>query len=165
MSNPTYITGDILTPNTSSEEVVVCHQVNCRGVMGAGLAKQVRQMYPDAYSAYKEKCDEIKRGQGGLGDVQFCYFLRSRYIIANIFGQDNYGRGRDRYGKKTRYTDYAALRRAFAHIAQVYPNDTIRIPYHMGCGLGGGEWTIVLQIIDEALVSNNVHVEIWKHPG
>lgn len=157
MNTIKYKTGDILTPNTTGREVVVCHQVNCRGVMGAGLAKQVRLMYPGAFAVYKEKCAEIKQGRGGLGDVQFCYYLsQSRYIIANIFGQDGYGRGRQ-------YTDYAALRKAFAHIAHVFPNATIRIPYKMGCGLGGGDWSIVEQIIKETLIANNISVEIWQY--
>lgn len=158
MNTIQYITGDILTPNTSGKTVVVCHQVNCRGVMGAGLAKQVRQMYPGAYTAYKEKCVEIKQGRGGLGDVQFCAYLnQSGYILANIFGQDGYGRDKQ-------YTDYAALCKAFTHIAQSFPNSTIRIPYKMGCGLGGGDWTVVEQIIKETLVANDISVEIWKLP-
>lgn len=158
MSAIKYITGNILTPNTTSQSVLVCHQVNCRGVMGAGLAKQVRQKYPGTYAAYKEKCAEIKQGRGGLGDVQFCdYLSQSGYILANIFGQDGYGRNKQ-------YTDYAALRKAFAHIAHAFPNATIRIPYKMGCGLGGGEWSIVEQIIEETLVANGVSVEIWKLP-
>ena len=159
MGTLTYRTGDILTPNTSARGVVVCHQVNCRGVMGAGLAKQVRQMYPGAYTLYKEKCAEIKQGKGGLGDVQFCYYLsQSGYIIANIFGQDGYGHSK-------RFTDYDALRKAFTEIAQTFPNHTIRIPYKMGCGLGGGSWPKVLRIIEEALVANEVQVEIWQLPN
>lgn len=151
-----FVTGDILSPNFGERCAIVCHQVNCRGVMGAGLAKQVRQKHPDVYTSYKVKCANIQDGLGGLGDVQFCSCLHdSGYILANIFGQDGYGRDKQ-------YTDYAALRKAFAHIAQAFPNNTIRIPYKMGCGLGGGEWPIVLKIIEETLVANGVLVEIWQ---
>lgn len=159
MSNLTYITGDILTPNKSDKRVVVCHQVNCRGVMGAGLARQVRQMHPYVYSLYRDKCHQIQSGNGGLGDVQFCSALeRGGYVVANIFGQDGYGRDKQ-------YTDYDALRKAFAHIVQTFPCDTIRIPYKMGCGLGGGEWTVVETIINETLVAAGFNVEIWKCPA
>lgn len=52
------VIGDILTPVENPDDlVVVCHQVNCMGVMGAGLAKQVRNRYPGVYRAYKELCD------------------------------------------------------------------------------------------------------------
>ena len=39
------VKGDLL----SSDVKIRCHQVNCRGVMGAGLALQVKQKYPEAF--------------------------------------------------------------------------------------------------------------------
>ena len=27
----------------------ICHQVNCKGKMASGVAKEVRERYPDAY--------------------------------------------------------------------------------------------------------------------
>lgn len=156
MAKLTYVKGDILTPNTGSGGVLVCHQVNCQGVMGAGLAKQVKHLHPGVYACYKDKCRLIKTGVGGLGDVQFCSALESYgYIVANIFGQYDYGKDRQQ-------TDYAALHKAFTCIAQTFPADTVRIPYKMGCGMGGGEWPVVLKIIEETLVANNVRVEIWQ---
>ena len=149
------VNGDILTPNTEDRGVIVCHQCNCRGVMGAGLALQVRNMHPGIYSLYRDKCRQIAAGIGGLGDVQFCSALSSSgYIVANIFGQDEYGRNR-------RYTDYDALRKAFTNIATGFPTYTIRIPYMMGCGLAGGDWEMVFGIIKETLVDAGVNVEIW----
>ena len=31
------IDGNILTPPTRNENTIICHQVNCRAAMGAGL--------------------------------------------------------------------------------------------------------------------------------
>ena len=39
---------------------IICHQVNCQGVMGSGLAKQIRERYPIVYEEYKKWCDESK---------------------------------------------------------------------------------------------------------
>lgn len=150
--------GDILTPNMTNRGVIVCHQVNCKGVMGAGLAKQIRDKYPDVYSMYKEHCRQIANGNGGLGDVQFCSVLeRSGYIVANVFGQDDYGRGQQ-------HTNYCALRRAFTIIAESFPGYIIRIPYKMGCGLGGGDWKTVYSIIHTTLIAAGIEVEIWQLP-
>ena len=30
----------------------ICHQVNCKGKMASGVAKEVRERYPDAYWEY-----------------------------------------------------------------------------------------------------------------
>lgn len=150
------IVGDILTPNNTDRVVIICHQVNCKGVMGAGLALQIKNKFPMVYKHYKDKCLQIENGIGGLGDVQFCSVLSENgYIIANIFGQYDYGRGRC-------HTDYNALKKAFNTIALAFPNFTIRIPYKIGCGLGGGDWSVVSQIIQSTLVDAGVEVEIWR---
>lgn len=147
-----YKHGDILTPNTSDRGVVVCHQVNCKGVMGAGLAKQVRMKHPHVYESYKKKCDA---GYAHLGDVQYVSCLDSdKYIIANIFGQIGFGRDKQ-------YTSYGALERACENLLDTFPDDIIRIPYGMGCGLGGGKWDMVLLIIERHL-SFIADVEIWQ---
>ena len=35
---------------------VILHQVNCQGVMGSGIAKQVREKYPEVYQHYVSEC-------------------------------------------------------------------------------------------------------------
>ncbi len=160
-----YYIGDILTPHNSGEAVIICHQVNCKGVMGSGLALHIRKHFPDLYIEYKIKCENNKSSKVMLGEVlyypvkhQECYFT-----IANIFGQDDFGR-------KGRYTDYNALEKAFKairHCAQptkTHKATTIRIPRNMGCGLGGGEWKTVFKIIDKELVQKGIPVEIWELP-
>lgn len=152
------IAGNILTPNKEARRALVCHQVNCKGVMGAGLAKQIKKAYPDLFSLYKHKCNQIQDGFGGLGDVLYYSAIDDAgYVIANIFGQDDYGTDK-------RYTDYAALEKAFTSIAADISGYTVRIPYQMGCGLGGGDWNEVLRIIDSTLVSKGIDVEIWQIP-
>lgn len=159
----TIIEGDILATNTSKKYVLVCHQVNCKGVMGSGLAKQIRTKFPKLFDNYCAKCSKAESSVALLGDVQFYDALfESGYFVANVFGQDSYGRDR-------RYTDYTALKRAFESIAYAVnlggEEWTVRIPYLFGCGLGGGDWTIVSQIIEETLIDNGVEVEIWKLPN
>ena len=148
--------GNILS-EPDSRPTIICHQVNCKGVMGSGLAKQIRDKHPEVYEAYKQKCSDIDRGIGGLGDVQFIpiYNVIVTHIIANIFGQYNYGRNR-------RYTDYDALRKAFRTLAKHHSGCVVRMPYKIGCGLGGGDWDIVSQSIEDELVSKGVNVEIWR---
>ena len=38
----------------SAKEQIIAHQVNCRGVMGAGLALQIRNKYSEVYEEYSE---------------------------------------------------------------------------------------------------------------
>lgn len=36
---------------------IICHQTNCKGVMGAGIAFQIKRTYPEVFKKYKEFCD------------------------------------------------------------------------------------------------------------
>ena len=48
--------GDIF----KGDETFKVHQVNCKGAMGAGIARQVRNDYPEVYDSYKNACDKVK---------------------------------------------------------------------------------------------------------
>lgn len=147
-----HIEGDILTEPTRDKITLICHQVNCRGVMGAGLAKQIRNKWPVVFDEYVKVCFP-----GRLGDFQSVK-VASRLYVVNLFGQLNYGRDK-------RQTNYAALGSALFRAMQCCPNGTFRIPYGLGCGLAGGNWVTVLSLIEEAAAACDVNVEIWKLPG
>ena len=57
------IDGDLF----SASSRYICHQVNCRGRMGSGIAKVIRDKFPEAFEKYKEEC---KKG-ACLGHVQY----------------------------------------------------------------------------------------------
>ena len=42
----THIDGDLLEIQKTMNLDVICHQVNCQGKMASGIAKQIRDTYP-----------------------------------------------------------------------------------------------------------------------
>lgn len=132
----TTIQKDVLTV----EEGIIVHQVNMLGTMGAGLAKAVAQKFPIAYDEYKRA---LAAGEVDLGDAQFV-FVRDKLIVCNLFGQKGIGGGK-------RQTNYAALVKGFRSVASAaqYLSLPVFIPYRIGCGLGGGDWMLVEDIIEE----------------
>ena len=133
--------GDIL----NAKETYLVHQVNCVGAMGRGLALAIRNKYPDVFRRYQQYCEE-HRSRELLGKVLLIPTDDGK-VICNVFGQNG-------YGTSTQQTDYAALSKAFMSLATIVPaNETMAIPYGMGCGLGGGNWSIV----------SNMITEIFKH--
>ena len=152
--------GDILTPVKAGKPTLVCHQVNCKGVMGAGLAWQIRSRFPNVYDAYHLLCRSVvasgRKTSDMLGSVQYISAEEEAgYTVANLFAQDGFGTGK-------RQTDYCALRKALADIADRCPQYTVRIPYGMGCGLAGGDWGVVSNIIMQELECKVHRLEIWK---
>lgn len=59
-----YRTGDVLTNPDSN---IIMHGCNCQGVMGSGIAKQIKLLFPEAYEHYRKIY--LKNGLG-LGDIQ-----------------------------------------------------------------------------------------------
>lgn len=125
----------------------IVHQVNCRGVMGAGLALTLRNINPRMYEMYKKYCQEFD-ARDLLGKAFICD------NIISIFGQLNYGRD-----KSVVYTNYKALERAFKAVNERLPDDkTIAFPYGFGCGLANGNWDTVQQLIAECFPNRTVYI-------
>ena len=135
---------------------IICHQCNCQGAMGSGVAAEVKRRYPEVFKVYREAYET--KGLH-LGDVIFALGLGDKnHIIANLCAQDHYGRDKQ-------YTDYDALRQCISTIKNVVDcmihEARIAFPYGMGSVRGGGDWNTVYQIIDEEL-GRYYDVEIWR---
>ncbi|MCU5279696.1 macro domain-containing protein [Bacillus thuringiensis] len=132
------VKGDLL----QATEDIVCHQVNAQGVMGSGLAKDIKKHYPEAFERYRALCLQENKGRHLLGT---CQIIKSKdKYIANIFGQHKFGRDGV-------YTEMDALKQAFYSLkmrAQKH-NLSIAIPFKFGCGLAGGDWNEVFKLIEE----------------
>jgi O-acetyl-ADP-ribose deacetylase (regulator of RNase III) len=140
--------GDLFT----SKADVIAHQVNCQGVMGSGVALQIKNNSPHVYNEYKKLVDHVGPN-ACLGHSQLIQLPDG--AIANLFGQFNYGRD------KKQYTDYAALRHAMMDLKmQMMQKNlkTIAFPDMIGCGLAGGDRDVVLAMIQEIFPK----AEIWK---
>lgn len=137
---------------------IICHQVNCQGVMGSGIAKQVREKYPWVYAHYKEVCNDFLP-HILLGAYQ-CVYINERQAICNCFGQEDYGTN-----PYICYTSYEGLKESLSHLREKLGNEskTIAIPYLMGCARGGGDWDKVYKIIEETFSNYNGDILICEH--
>lgn len=143
------VDGDIFACDTD----VILHQVNCQGVMGSGVAKQVHEKYPKVYQMYKHICDWYHNERVLLGCAQGVsvesLVTGKELTIVNLFAQYQYGLG-------TCHTDYVALRDCFKKVNELYKGKRIAIPYLIGCFRGGGNWDVVSQMIADELTDCDV---------
>lgn len=123
---------------------IICHQVNCKGVMGAGLALQIKKKWPEVYETYK---DCHIGGITTLGRTIIKPIKGHPLYVANLCAQNAYGRK-----TKIVHTNYKALEACLKSLAEWRvknePTMLVYIPYKMSCGLAGGSWTKVLSIIE-----------------
>ena len=138
---------------TCKEDIIV-HQTNCQGVMGSGIALQVKQKYPEVFNGYYHFC-KTNQLKDILGTSLICEANDGKYI-ANLFGQENFGAGFQ--------TDYDAFRKALKEIHDFAKerNLSVAIPYKIGCCRAGGDWNIVFDIINE-IFYDSVPMEIYKY--
>lgn len=145
-----YKQGDLL----KCPESVIVHGCNAQGVMGSGVALQIKEQFPLAYDVYMmaHEAGELKLGQ--------CSFAEQNgKMIINAVTQEFYGRV-----EGVRYVDYEAVRKAMYDInwwagemAKIvpHPEDTylaIAMP-KIGAGLANGDWLIIEKIIEEESTS------------
>lgn len=143
------IIGDLL----DSKADIIAHQVNCQGKMGSGVAKAIRNKYPEVYDEY------CKFRPKRLGKCQIVV-CKDGSLVANLYGQDKYG-----YDGK-QYTDIKALFQCLVKLrefAKATGKKSIALPYGIGCGLGGANWDEVSNILDVIFKEKyGIKLELWK---
>jgi len=127
----------------------IAHGVNCQNVMGSGVAKALYTKHPEVKKAYhslnKKLVPEVCTKKELLGIVQPVVCSETRTVY-NCFTQEFYGRD------KKIYVDYKSIKDVFEALTKILNTIDvfeIAIP-KIGCGLAGGSWEIVKELIDEA---------------
>lgn len=132
---------------------IIVHGCNAQGVMGSGIALAVKQKYPGAYEIYKSI---YEANSLFLGDIAWYEVTHGKLFIANAVTQEKYGRD----GK--RYVNYAAIVQCFKEaISTAY---SCRYDLHFPCigaGLGGGDWYIIEQLINDCDPKDKVSKNLW----
>jgi len=144
MSKILIIAGDLFK---APEDQILCHQVNCQGVMGSGVAYQVRRIYPHVYQQYREFVQKIGDADELLGHCQIVPSngMFPRHDIANLFAQKFYGTD----GKK--YTSDKAFEQALRNLSLMSQGRPLAFPYLIGCNRGGGSWAVIYSLIERVL--------------
>jgi O-acetyl-ADP-ribose deacetylase (regulator of RNase III) len=132
---------DLLKANVEA----IAHCCNCFHTMGSGIAKQIREKFPEAYAA---DCKTVYGDRTKLGTYSNCLVQSHDYnpnlkYIYNLYGQFNYGRDK-------RQVNYEAIYKALEKMSEnclLKDIKTVGFPKNMGCTLAGGRWPIVNEMI------------------
>jgi len=145
-----YIEGDLLDFPEGIQ--VACHQANCQATMGAGIALQVRERYPEVAKADRDAFNAHEAKLGLFSAVKISDDPVK--IIVNLYGQETIG------GEKA--TDYEGLYQAMSRAFLLASNRGYKIglPRLMGCGLAGGDWRIVKTMIEVLAEKHNADITI-----
>lgn len=147
----TYIPGDLL----SSDCDVLAHGCNCFHSFGAGIARQFKEKYPTSFDA------DLRSSRGD--PEKLGTFTKAEFdgkMIFNLYTQF-------RYGYPPRQVDYNAVRdsleamKGYLEMFSDFDNIKIGMP-KIGCGLAGGDWNIVEDIIEDVFCDKEVFVYVFE---
>lgn len=136
------VQGDLLKLAMDGKFDVIVHGCNCFCTMGAGIAKTIKQKFPEAFEA---DLKTVSGDRDKLGTVSTALIVRGNisFEIVNAYTQFNW-RGP---GTKAEYT---AIADAFAEVKRMYSGKRIGYPA-IGAGLARGNWTLIASLIDKHL--------------
>ena len=158
MNEILYSNGDATLPQGQGPGIIA-HVCNDIGQWGKGFVLPLGKRYPEAEKQYREW---YKRNDPpfALGRVQFVE-VAPKLWVANMIGQ----RGIARRGSlpPVRYEAIQECLRSvcvFATEQKAY----VQMP-RIGCGLAGGKWEEVSQIVEEELVQHGLFVLVLDLPA
>jgi len=140
------VKGNLINLAKDGEFDVIVHGCNCFCTMGAGIAKSIKENFPEAY-LIDRKSEYGARSKLGNGTYVNIKLFNHKLTIVNGYTQYNYK------GKKP-LVDYNAVRHVFKIVKTKFGGKRIGYP-KIGAGLAGGDWNIIKNIIDEELSGEN----------
>lgn len=131
-----------------SKAMFIAHGCNSRGAMNSGVAKAIREKYPEAFTAYRRYFETHGLE---LGSVIIAPVSDGKTVL-NLITQESFGYD------GARYVSYDAIDDAFRKVAIMAKSEKVAIPM-IGAGLGGGVWEAIRAIIDKA--SGDTPIEVY----
>jgi O-acetyl-ADP-ribose deacetylase (regulator of RNase III) len=136
------IKGDLIHLAQEGQFDLIIHGCNCFCTMGAGIAKQIRSQFPQAWEAdlATQSGDRSKLGSYSKACINT---PSGRLHVINAYTQYHYS------GDGV-LVDYDAVTKVFTALKNQFHGQRMGYP-KIGAGLAGGDWKIISEIIDSAL--------------
>lgn len=132
------VKGDLLALGKTNEFDIIVQGCNCWNVMGSGIAKSIREQFPDAWLADQETLagDRNKLGCYTIG-------MAGRLVIINAYTQFNTAKysGEDVF-------EYKSFELVLDKLAKRFGKYRIGLPM-IGMGLAGGDPERIIPLIED----------------
>lgn len=139
----TKLNGSAVDLHAADKNSALIHVCNNVGIMGSGIALEVKNRYPKTFEAYRKNFN--------LNSVSF----DADDLIFNMVAQTLESKPVNlNYGNLAVCLDIVGLCLFDSGINRVY------VPELMGALRAGGDWLIVKQLVEEILNSYNPNIEI-----
>jgi len=147
------IKGDLIKGLEEGKVQAILHCANCQKKMNSGVAKALREKWPEVYEA---DLNYVALPANRLGNITYAKVGEDKFVV-NCYGQLRYGYDGERY---VNYEGlYSSLNEAKIML-QFKRIKEVGFPYLMAACRAGGDWNIVKAMIES--VFKNFNVTIFK---
>lgn len=123
---------------------VVIHGCNCRNVMGSGIAKQFKDIWPGIFTADKKASELWQIPEAKLGNFStYITTIKNKPLVfINAYTQLNFGRNKD-------YFEYESFYLILKKIVALFSTQNFNygLPY-IGMGNAGGDPKRIIPMIE-----------------
>lgn len=165
--------GDLFTDSVKLEDWVSsygviswAHGVNCAGAMGSGIAVKFKEMFPEMFLAYKDRC---KNGLIIPGSVWHWteidsqpYYDKNGYIVERETIYEVYNLAIKAHWSL--FATYNAIEASFNNLIEQMEASgrrAVAMPW-IGCGLGGLDRKHVEKIMERVLANKDIVFHIYE---
>ena len=133
------IKGDLLQLAEEERFEIIVHGCNCFNTMGSGIAKQVREQYPNAYLV---DCEGTRGDYNKLGNYTTCW--ADKFLIVNAYTQYGFNKS----GESADVFEYASFELILQKLAYFHGHCNFGFPL-IGMGLAGGDKDRILTLLEK----------------
>jgi O-acetyl-ADP-ribose deacetylase (regulator of RNase III) len=149
------VEGDLIKLAKEGNFEVIAHGCNCFCTMGAGIAKSIREQFPEAYET---DCKTLTGDIDKLGNytAAWVYDNSKKRVFGVVNCYTQYG-----HDASTKPFDYEAFTLCMRKINHQFHGKRIGLP-KIGAGLAGGDWNIIKTVIEKELKDMDVTIVHYK---
>jgi len=141
------VVGDLL--KNMDKHDMVAHGCNAFCTMGSGIARSIRERFPEVYEA---DCETIEGDPTKLGTYTSADVVVNgkTVTVVNLYTQYNYGRDKVQF-------NYVAFEKGLKRLKQDFANNSMAFP-KIGSGLAQGNWKIIRSMIERIMEGEDVTI-------
>lgn len=135
--------GNLLDMAEAGEFDVIVQGCNCFNTMGKGIAKEIKDRFPNAYTV-DQLTKEGDYNKLGTYTIAPNKLVDHTFLIVNAYTQYTYWNTDDKKGDLFEYTSFEMI---LQKLAREFGTKRIGMPY-VGMGLAGGDTEVIMEQIE-----------------
>ena len=152
------VNGDLLL----AKEKYIAHQCNCCTTDPKGLSLYLFKKYPYA-NTYKKRVKNDKSTYSEPGTIDVCCTNNGdNKCIINMYAQVYPSTGK--YSNDSKEKRISWFKECLNQIKKIdgIQNESVAMPYNIGCGLAGGDWPTYEKILKEFVDNEKINIVLYK---